>query len=197
MWRAVRCVTSYVDSGLAAAAAVPLSLVRRVNRQRASQDVTYVTIECRRRNGAPLDLDDLLAMRDIVDRVGWHPWWEQFCHAAQQHPATQAARNVQFAWQRLARGWDDRSVWSLDTHLARTLSAQLTHLAETTHTWPGTPEYPTPETWDQALRNNADVLRVYADNAFTEPDGPLLEQQYRAAQDAIRWVADNFGHLWD
>lgn len=100
-------------------------------------------------------------------------------------------RAVRFAYQRVVRGWDDRAVWSLDHHLAETLGPQLVHMANVAHGWPSGGEW-TYETWTAVLRRHGQALIAYA-----ETDSFAPEPVYEAAREAIRWVAEHFGALWD
>jgi hypothetical protein len=136
-----------------------------------------------------------------------------------QAPAT-VSRNLRARAQRAHRGWADIDTWSLDTTLCRTLAGQLTHLADTTHGWPGREPYPTPEDWDTALRTAAAGLNGWAgaDSRGTEfdtvyettggQDSLLLRQAIAAdmaveeellaqAQVALHWVADNLALITD
>lgn len=104
-----------------------------------------------------------------------------------------ARRQVKWAWQRVFRGWDDRVVWSLDTHLARTLGAQLVMMADIAH---GYPDGFTFETWTAALRLHGGALTTYSEQ--WDWDGTTdWDEIYLPAQDALRWIADNFATLWD
>jgi len=83
--------------------------------------------------------------------------------------------------------------WALDVHLARTLGAQLIHLADTTHGWPGNEEFPEPEDWDAALRRHGATLLAYPGVVYDAVDEAPIE----AAQESVRWVADHLPDLWD
>jgi hypothetical protein len=61
--------------------------------------------------------------------------------------------NLKAAWQRAKRGWADRDTWNLDSYLLEILPEMIDYLREHTHGYPG--EYngfPTPESWDNYLR---------------------------------------------
>lgn len=100
-------------------------------------------------------------------------------------------RAIRHGLQRLSRGWDDSATWSLDVHLARTLSDQLDHLADTTHGYP-TP-YETFDEWRRTLKEKAEDLRYYAAEIF----GENAEDAHRRGTSAMHWVADNLADLWD
>src|SRR5882724_11835476 len=70
-------------------------------------------------------LDDVIADLDAYQRA--HPWRSKFWSAWRRlkRAPHDSYWGVRWAWQRVHRGWDDRSIWSLDTWLARTLGAQL------------------------------------------------------------------------
>lgn len=112
-------------------------------------------------------------------------------------PIASAIRNMKHARQRVTRGWDDSSTWSLDTHLARTLGAQLTHLADVTHGYPSGGTFHSFEQWQETLRTHGAALTRYGDDIFKYEDNINHEQLTAEAQAALHWVADNFGSLWD
>ena len=135
--------------------------------------------------------------------------------------------------QLVRRGWADTDTWGLDHTLCLRLGAQLLHLADTAHGWPGDDEFPTYEDWTTALRANGQALLDYAkrpgqgeltskwhDLKFgkdpgsdwlskinSEDDEPtkvawtelisLGERLDAAGQEALHWVADHLGSLWD
>ena len=137
--------------------------------------------------------------------------------------------------QLASRGWADSDVWGLDHTLCRRLGAQLLHLADIAHGWPGNDEFPMYEDWIDALRVNGQALLDYAlrpgqtelttkwhDLKFgtgtgarsdwmakinSEDDEPtaaawlelraLEERLDIGGQQALHWVADHLGHLWD
>lgn len=211
MWNSLREFASVVDDTLAELVSLPLGYLDERNREEAMKNPEFATIAEKRRNrtSGSLSWEDFQRQWDIMDEVGESPWWEESARFFARRPATSLVREVQFAWQRVSRGWDDSATWSLDVYLAKSLSQQLNHLADTSHGWPGGPDSPYPEfeDWQFALRENALKLRRYADGKFNVPDldfkgtdadlGALLEEQYCGAQEAMRWVADNFGSLWD
>jgi len=211
MWDPLRILSAAIDDALAEFASSPLDYLDERNREKAMQDPEFAGISEKQDNSThkSLNWEDLQRQWDILERTRDNPWWEKPLKFLTQRPMTSALREIQFAWQRVSRGWDDSATWSLDVHLARLLSEQLNHLADTTHGWPGEPDgdFPHFEDWQFALRENALKLRVYADGKFSVPDAGLassesdlnavLEEQYSAAQEAMRWVADNFGSLWD
>jgi len=102
-------------------------------------------------------------------------------------------RRVKWAHQRVVRGWDDRAVWGLDTHLTLVLGRQLVTMSEIAHGYPG-PEYPY-ERWVADLKTHGDALLAYS----TQFDHSLDEWEtlYQPARAALLWVADNLPALWD
>lgn len=112
-------------------------------------------------------------------------------------PITSAIKKIKHARQRVTRGWDDTATWSLDTHLARTLGAQLVRLAEVTHGYPSGGTFNTFEEWQEALRTHGNALTRYAEGIHEYDEHIDHEQLIRDAETALHWVADNFGSLWD
>jgi len=81
----------------------------------------------------------------------------------------------------------------LDVHLTQVLGAWLMRLADTTHGWPQSPQYPAPENWETALRLHGQALLAYRDSVYEATGSDGVE----AARVALHWVADNLPDLWD
>ena len=149
-------------------------------------------------------LEDFTALMNIIDQqeviedaVSPFPRARRFLRSiVGRRLATESVRDVLFAWQRVVRGWDDRSLWSLDWYICHTLGAQLTELAATTHGWPQSDEYPTFEDWQAALRTHGSALTEAANTDISE-DFENTQAVYAKAQKSLHWVADNLGDLWD
>jgi hypothetical protein len=112
-------------------------------------------------------------------------------------PISSAIKKAKYARQRVKRGWDDTATWSLDTHLARTLGAQLSHLAYVTHGYPSGGNFSTFEEWQEALRTHGQSLTLYAEGIHEYEDNIDHAKLIADAETALHWVADNFGSLWD
>lgn len=124
-----------------------------------------------------------------------------------RNPYRDARCAVRWAYQRVTRGWDDLAMWSVKDSLSKTLGEQLVEMANISHGYP--PFYPDqpglggPQTflpdrgdevherWMSDLREHGEALLAYS----RDEDDDLAT--YGAAQDALRWVADNLGDLWD
>lgn len=178
------------DAVLAAPAHVYLSAVERVRVNRARRLPEYPRAE--------VTFDDFLTRHDLeMEALPTVPG-EVFAHCLVSRPVWSGLMQVRFAYQRVVRGWDDRSLWSLDTHLARTLAEQLDALAEEAHGWPQGDEFPTFEDWQKALRENAARLHAYQACLF-DPTGDEYDiaDVMSEGQAALRWVADHLPSLWD
>lgn len=141
-------------------------------------------------------LTDVLAELDAYEEA--HPWRTRFHRARRRvrdFPGN-SRRRVTFARQRVTRGWDDSAVWSLDVWLCRTLGAQLTHMAGIAHGWPAGGEW-TFDMWVNTLRENGDALTAYGETNELDVSAVEADALLAAAQDALRWVADNLPALWD
>lgn len=68
-------------------------------------------------------------------------------------------RSFKWAYQRATRGFADKDVWNLDTYLTELIADSVEQLADIQHGWPGTDEFPTPESWDEYLRKAVSLLR--------------------------------------
>lgn len=119
-----------------------------------------------------------------------------------RHKARDVQLAIRFAYQRVFRGWDDRAVWSTDTVLAKNLGAQLVELSRIAHGYPGKGDYPVDSTnesferWVADLKTHGEALIAYSELQY-ELDGDDWDALYEPAQEALRWVADNLGSLWD
>lgn len=113
-----------------------------------------------------------------------------------RNPYRTATLAVRHAWQRVFRGWDDRAVWCLHDHLAKTLGAQLVNMADTSISYPGDEEYPTFESWAADLRRHGESLLALHKGYF---DCEASEEAalWRPAHEAMLWVADHMLGLWD
>lgn len=108
--------------------------------------------------------------------------------------------------QRGRRGWSDRDVWSLDHYLSFILSTALLHFADITHGHPCRSYNPDllPDPckgcecelkWDKELRENAKKFHLlYEDNWETAEE---LKRLDAARKEALEWLAEWYGHLWD
>lgn len=108
-------------------------------------------------------------------------------------------RRARWAVQRARRGYSDRDVWGFDTYLAGVISGGVRQLAHG-HSYPMDM---TPEEWVDILTRIADPLDQWvagdehADGETTEQYVQRREAEYKAAQDALRLMADRLGNLWD
>lgn len=67
-------------------------------------------------------------------------------------------RQFKWAYQRVTRGYCDYDIWDMDTYLSQLLADGIRHLADTTHGYPGTDEFPTYESWRDYLYKISDLL---------------------------------------
>ena len=104
---------------------------------------------------------------------------------------------VKWAYQRVVRGWDDRALWSLDDQLSRSLGAQLTQMAKGGMSYPGTEVYPSFELWQTDLHKHGAALATYARVHYETDTTDEWELIYQPAREALMWVAENLGNLWD
>jgi hypothetical protein len=101
---------------------------------------------------------------------------------------------VTFAKQRVKRGWDERAYWDTGYWLAQTLGEVLEFSSTRLHGHPVDTEY---EDWQTGYAEAGKKLLswVQADENLVGTE--QLEEAYKAAQEALAWVADNLGSLWD
>ena len=106
------------------------------------------------------------------------------------------------AVRRMRRAWEYRKTWrtpvgqdciSLDASLCEWLAPRLQFLAEHHHSYPSESS---PEQWADDLRHHAAAFAAYASHW----DADTIEAEeaiISAAQESLRWIADNLPTLWD
>lgn len=77
--------------------------------------------------------------------------------------------NIQNAWYRITRGIAPIDLWSFDTHLENIIPYGLRWLADNSHGWPQSEEFPEFEDWANYLRKLANDWD-YAFKDWTEYD---------------------------
>lgn len=135
-------------------------------------------------------------MRELEEKRRAHPVRARVrdVYLRWRNRVTETPRTVRWAYQRVVRGWDDRSVWSLDSHLAKTLGAQLVRMSEIAHGYPSE-DYPYDQ-WTADLKRHGEALLTYQ-RLNDEVFGNGWEADYQPAREALAWVGDNLGALWD
>ena len=126
-------------------------------------------------------------------------------------------RDLKNLWFRIRNGFNPRDCWNLDMVLCYWLAQRLDHFARTTHSYPetfyrldgrlygnplsdGVTVGPYDEDahvllWRSEVEAAAEALREYAAKAFDlDGDNELLTVE---AQQAMHFVANNLGRLWD
>lgn len=90
------------------------------------------------------------------------------------------------AWrQKASRGWSDRELWNLDTHLCQHLGGMLVAHAEGAVNYPDEMTY---DEWRRQVRRAGDALLAY---------DPEDARRVAEARTALRWVTHNLVDLWD
>ena len=204
-WPPLETVARLADEALNLAVAPALDALHRETENRALTNPEYARLTAQHAKHAAVEWADLKTEWDLRDQYTLTPWWLPAATALASQPVTRGLHGAIHAAQRMIRGWDDTATWSLDHHLAITLGQQLAHLADTTHGWPQSDEYPDFTDWQAALRENAAFLNTYATDKWASPTGvTTFEEDIAAdtlrtenAQQALRWVATNFPSLWD
>ena len=75
-------------------------------------------------------------------------------------------RQFKWAWQRVTKGYCDADTYDLDDHLVRYLAQTIQHLADNTHGYPGTDEFPTYEHWKSYLYKIVGLLNYSLDELY-------------------------------
>lgn len=206
--RGIAAAAEGIDSALKFVAEKPLDRLYDRNEKAALQVKEYADIEAKRHIPGErtiiltseehgLDWDAFERQMEIRSQVSRHPWWEGMARVLINRPLSGAVSSVRRAGQRVKRGWDETATWSLDTHLGRTLGSQLIALAEVSHGWPQSDEFPEYEDWTAALRAHGATLIEYGRKHDTDLTMEQETALYTEAQKSLRWVADNLGSLWD
>lgn len=148
---------------------------------------------------------DLRSRATVLERIGYATWYPA------RRRVTDARRAVKYAYQRVVRGYDDRSLWNLNCYLPKFLGQQLVTMAEIAHGFPPDADYgdvhcipdnpgenPHFTQWTADLRKHGTALLEFHehDDDLTG-DADAWVALYEPAQDALRWVADHLATLWD
>ena len=173
-----------------------------IEERRRNNGTPYITLASEKDN---LGWAEMELQADIREDVAPTPWWFGIARFFRNRPIASGLGSVRLASQRVTRGWDDRSLWSLDDSLCKTLGAQLTALADTTHGWPGGDKYPEYEDWTAALRKHGAALTAYPTRWELDLDDSLTPEVRNKKNDkivadakrAFRFVAENLQSLWD
>ena len=84
-------------------------------------------------------------------------------------------RQFKWAFQRVTRGFCDTDVWDLDSHLTEYLAQTIEYLAKTSISYPGTKEFPTPESWTNYLMEIVNKLKYAVSDVPNEYEEAWLK----------------------
>lgn len=97
-------------------------------------------------------------------------------------------RKRKWARQRATKGLCDLDYWNFDTYLKTIIPQGLRRLADTSHGWPESPRFPTPENYEEYLRDLANRF----EEAFQDWDDYYKlhknNNPYREAYDRLRMM---------
>jgi hypothetical protein len=127
-------------------------------------------------------------------------------------------REIKWAWQRVFRGWDDRVVWSIDTHISEMLPIWLKQLKEDKCGIPmmcfddddwdqelckhkdGADERAS-QKWDNILDEMIDGFEIYRQAQKTSVSmmfgTPEYEEYKKKFDKGMNLFKEYFGCLWD
>jgi len=97
--------------------------------------------------------------------------------------------------QRIECGFCDADWWNMDDYLIKLLPAMLRRLANKTIAYPGTEEFPTPESWTEYLESTAELFE-HAELLTGDPTSEIGEAQH-LIEEAFSRLAHVFFALWD
>ena len=126
-------------------------------------------------------------------------------------------KNFKYAWQRATKGYSDRDVWNLDVYYSELFYNTLTHLAETSHSYPGVKPWENEDDWYNYLTEMAYLFRScikeaderypdefdYDNNAAEEVEKRfelsdiVANQQVKEKNLAFDMLKKSFFQLWD
>lgn len=92
-------------------------------------------------------------------------------------------KSCKWAYQRAKRGYADRDIWSFDSYLTEIMENGIRELAANSHTYPGTREFPTPESWASYLSKIADLLHNSRED--TDAYSNIYEADY------VKWILEH------
>ena len=123
------------------------------------------------------------------------------------HLSTAWPRYLRSWWQRARDGYSAPDVWGFDTYLAQVIAGGLRQLIANNHSTPttyyeGELETATKEDWSEASERWLADLTAAADKLDRYVSDEILSMEeetrrYAEAKEAMMWVAENFGSLWD
>lgn len=120
-------------------------------------------------------------------------------------------REFKWGYQRATRGFSDKDWWSFDSHIAEILSKALPLYVSqgigTNSTFFEGDDIDNEESWKQAREKQdreylkyADIFNRYAnggvclDDVDAKESNGVTQEEY---DEAMQWLAKNFGTLWD
>lgn len=228
LFRSARRVARQLDRSVVHPAQLFDAAAARLQERRrraAATDERWVGIEaCRSDRFAAVDPGMWAGWEtqaDIERALVPDPCWVRAGRWVRRTELVPVVAAVERFWQRGHRGWSRSDVWSMKYHVLAVVADMLTALADDLTSWPGNDEFPEPELWEAALRDNAARLerRLDRDGAVAA----LLDEWYELevsgdavsadavrrridvleaeradeARTAMRWVADHLEDLWD
>ena len=115
-----------------------------------------------------------------------------------------------WGWQRVTRGFADCDTWNLDMHLLNHMSDTIRYLADHSHGWPQSKEFPEFEDWQKYLREMANhfyranennecfPFSFENDEDFTLENLEAYEKQFDDEFHAgLQMLEKHFWNLWD
>lgn len=110
-------------------------------------------------------------------------------------------RQFKWAYQRITRGFCDLDYWDLDHYLAELMAQSIKVLADETHGFPGTEEFPTYESWRDYLYEivkklrfslNEDMYNQYEESWLKTFEGKELENIFNNRTPEEKEITDKY-----
>lgn len=174
--------------------------------------LAYYKNKALRKNGY-LDFKQSMVLFDLRQEYYPDTLWEDFLRLVLKAKLGSLGNALLNTLDRFFKGWDQSEIWNLDQSMALRIGKQLLELAEQSHGWPESVEFPTPESWVNALQLHGNQLIAYAtsdtlvepsqDNIggdFELPNEDLqnIEKALKlGAKEAYTFIANHHQSLWD
>ena len=154
-----------------------------------------------------------MALFDLRQEYYPDTLWEDFLRLILKAKLGSLGNALLNTLDRFFKGWDQSEIWNLDQSMAHRIGKQLLELAEQSHGWPESVEFPTPESWVKALQLHGNQLIAYAaSDTLVEPSQDNIRGDFElpnedlqniekalklGAKEAYTFIANHHQSLWD
>lgn len=114
-------------------------------------------------------------------------------------------------YQRARYGFGHRDLWGFDNYIAGVISRAMSDLADVSHGYPATEEFPTMDSWREFLRELSRDLKAYTVHPVDEMEISNTDElwdnldeisdrdvsRYERGVAAMKRFSENLGSMWD